>query len=59
MMRRLLILATITVAAIFLEGDYWRPFLAVGAAVFGLIELQALLDRHRARRMRGSSSAAE
>ncbi|MBB4861025.1 hypothetical protein HNO88_004373 [Novosphingobium chloroacetimidivorans] len=58
-MRRLLIIAIITIGAILLESDYWRPFLAIAAAVIGLIEIQALLDRRRIRRMRKSTSTAE
>ncbi|VWX51006.1 hypothetical protein NOVOSPHI9U_370020 [Novosphingobium sp. 9U] len=57
--RRLLIIAIITIAAIPLEGDYWRPFLAIAAAVIGLIEVQAVLDRRRVRRMRERTSRAE
>ena len=51
-MRRLLIIAIITIAAILLESDYWRPFLAIAATVIGLIEVQTMLDRQRVRRMR-------
>lgn len=58
-MRRLLIIAIFMIAAVLLEGDYWRPFVAMAAAVFGLIELQALLDARRLRRIRERSATAE
>jgi hypothetical protein len=54
-MRRLFIIAVIMTAAILFNGEYWRPFLGIALLLVGLIELQVLLDRRRAHKMRDRS----